>query len=108
MSNEIMNTDECCEEYPNMFIESRSMRHLDPSFNLVQTNSITYYTYTLDNFQPHKSVEYTISLFNKLHQVVYLERGTIEGEEYANWGADDTYIDDLMQNKVMKMKEEGV
>lgn len=92
-------------EYPSL-MENSTLIPLDLSFNLIKC--VSYYSYTLSNITPHQCVNYTLSLLDEKYVVVHTESGIIRGEEYANWGADDTYIDNLMQKKVMKLKEEGI
>lgn len=64
------------------------------------TSTITKYRYALTEFVPHTEVSFHLYCYDESDKLVKHIMGKIEGEEYIAWGADDTYIDDLMKAKV--------
>jgi hypothetical protein len=78
---------------------------MEEYFNLdeaiVVSKLINKYRYELMDFRPHVSVSYLIYCYSSADVFIKVLTGKIEGEEYSNWGDDDTYIDDLMKSKVL-------
>lgn len=62
---------------------------------------ITKFRYELSDLKPHVSVTYTVWCFSESGELVKLLGGLIDGDEYANWSRDDTYMDSLIKQKVV-------
>ena len=58
------------------------------------------YSFFLNNIVPHKSVSYNIHIYNRLGDHLFSIDGQINGQEYQNWGTDDTYIENLLVQKI--------
>ena len=80
------------------------MVELTDPITFTKTDLVTSYVYSIYNYQVHTSAQYTIYLRDASDNTVKEITGTIEGDTLANWGTDDTYIDNLMQNEVNKLK----
>ena len=70
-------------------------------FDYVSTTHISHYTYVIIGLVLHTSVCVRISLYSDTDPYFskYIDM-TIEGDEYRLWGADDSYIADLISAKV--------
>lgn len=68
---------------------------------IVFLKQINKYRYELMDFKPHVSVSYQIWCYNSKDIFVKFITGVISGVEYANWSNDDSYIDELMKQKVI-------
>ena len=70
-------------------------------FDYVSTTHISHYTYVIIGLVLHTSVSVRINLYSDTDPYFskYIDM-TIEGDEYRLWGADDSYIADLISAKV--------
>ena len=74
------------------------------------TKIVTHYTFEFINFILHQETTLAITLYNNndngnsiiLDRILY----KIEGEEYAQWGDDDTYIESIIQRELQKLNTE--
>ena len=74
-------------------------------FEIVNTHTVTKYNIEFRNLILHKEVTLFIHLFNdskNLHSIQY----KIEGDEYTQWGDDDTYIETIVQRELQKLNTE--
>jgi len=82
-------------------------------FDYVATTRISHYTYVITRVVLNTSVSITINLHSDTdpHFFKYIEM-TVEGDEYRLWGADDSYISDLIAARVAllypKLAEQAV
>ena len=69
---------------------------------VVEEELIKYvkYTYTINDYCLHKHANIQIAFYDKLGNVVYFHNKKIEGPVFKAWGADDTYIDNLVKKEV--------
>ena len=75
---------------------------------IVQTlqKTFTHYSIQFENLVLHKEITLVINLFNQeshSHSAHY----KIEGEEYQQWGDDDSYIDSIIQRELQKLNTES-
>ena len=75
---------------------------------IVQTlqKTFTHYSIAFENLMLHKGVTLVINLFNEeshTHSIHY----KIEGDEYNQWGDDDTYIESIIQRELQKLHNEN-
>jgi hypothetical protein len=68
-----------------------------------QTFQIKKYKYLVSYLEPHKSVSLVIILLDASNNEVYRIVRLIEGEEYDNWGLDDNYLDEIVEEEVKKV-----
>jgi hypothetical protein len=64
---------------------------------------IKYYIYELNNIITNTSVSYKITCLTEQKEFVKVLFGVIEGEEYLAWGNDDSYIENLIKQKVLEL-----
>jgi len=73
-------------------------------FEYVTTTHISHYRYVITRLVLNTSVSITIFLYSDTDP--YFNKSiemTVEGEEYRLWGADDSYISDLIAAKVASL-----
>ena len=74
------------------------------------TKIVTHYTFEFINFILHQETTLAITLYNNndngnsiiLDRILY----KIEGDEYSQWGDDDTYIESIIQRELQKLNTE--
>jgi hypothetical protein len=69
----------------------------------VQTHEISSYRYCVSSVFPHKSASLVIILLDKAKLEVHRIYKDLVKEEYDNWGADDKYLDDIVEAEVKKV-----
>ena len=71
----------------------------------VITHNFTHYTTNLIDIVLHKEVTLIIYLFKDgILDSPTIIQYKIEGEEYQQWGNDDTYIDTIVQRELDKLR----
>ena len=70
---------------------------------VVQEHTLGAYRYFVSSIFPHKSASLVIILLDTSRNEVQRLYKVIEGEEYAGWGSDDTYLDELVEKEVKKV-----
>lgn len=70
---------------------------------VVQEHTLGSYRYFVSSVFPHKSASLVIILLDTSRNEVQRLYKVIEGEEYAGWGNDDTYLDELVEKEVKKV-----
>lgn len=70
---------------------------------VVQEHTLGAYRYFVSSVFPHKSASLVIILLDTSRNEVQRLYKVIEGEEYAGWGNDDTYLDELVEKEVKKV-----
>lgn len=69
----------------------------------VQTFKVASYRYCVSSVFPHKSASLVICLLDKDKCEVHRLHKELIKEEYANWGADDSYLDNIVEAEVKKL-----
>ena len=89
------------------------MNTLETQIIYKETNTkiVTHYTFEFINFILHQETTLAITLYNNndngnsiiLDRILY----KIEGDEYSQWGDDDTYIESIIQRELQKFNTEN-
>ena len=76
--------------------------------NEVIKRTVVYSQYTVEfvNLILHKEITLMIHLFNDQRNNVKTIQYKIEGDEYTQWGHDDTYIETIVQRELQKLNTE--
>jgi hypothetical protein len=69
---------------------------------LTTTHQLGSYRYFISSVQPHKSASLVILLLDTDRNEVSRIHKIIEGDEYAGWGADDSYLDAIVDKEVRR------
>lgn len=69
----------------------------------VQNHLISSYRYCVSSVFPHKSASLVIILLDKEKCEVHRIYKDLVKEEYENWGADDSYLDKIVEEEVKKV-----
>jgi hypothetical protein len=72
----------------------------------VNTYTVTKYSIEFRNLILHKEVTLVINLFNDSNFVNSIQY-KIEGDEYIQWGDDDSYIESIVQRELQKLNTES-
>ena len=69
---------------------------------VVEEEVIKYekYTYRSNDYELHKHANIQISFYDKSGNIVHFHNKLVEGPVFKAWGADDTYIDNLVKKEV--------
>ena len=69
---------------------------------VVEEEQIDYvrYSYAINDYCLHKHANRQITLYDENDIVVHFHNKVIQGEEFEKWGADDTYIDDIVKKEM--------
>ena len=83
------------------------MNPLETPFNyeIVSTHTATQYSIELRDLILHKEVSLVIHLSNEYGFIFNTIQYKIEGEEYNQWGDDDSYIEIIVQREVQKLSK---
>ena len=76
-----------------------SIHSLSSVIEYNEVRKATGYSFSVCEFIPNVSITLVISVFentNLLKQIVY----TIQGTEYENWGLNDNYLINLIEEKI--------
>lgn len=70
--------------------------------------TVVYSQYTIEfvNLVLHKEITLMIHLFNDQRNNLKTIQYKIEGDEYTQWGDDDTYIETIVQRELQKLNTE--
>ena len=84
------------------------------SFNIIKVEEakprqenimkIKNYTYRINDYHLHISANIQIIFYDENDSVCYYHNKLLKDEEFRNWGADDTYIDNIVLAEVEKLK----
>lgn len=83
------------------------MTTLETPLEIVNTHTVNKYSVEIRNFVLHKEVTLVIHLSNDsnfVHSIQY----KIEGDEYTQWGDDDSYIETIVQREIEKLRRSTV
>ena len=82
------------------------MQFTEP-LTFTETISKTYvahsYNYHVDHIKLNEYAVISIIFYDKSQVYLWKKDVTIEGEQYANWGTDDSYIDDIVQAEIARL-----
>jgi hypothetical protein len=76
---------------------------------IIQTEKKTFTRYSLEltNFVLHKEVTLVVHLFNDVDNYsIKTIHYKVEGDEYIQWGDDDSYIETIVQRELQKLNTE--
>lgn len=76
---------------------------LDEPVIFTTVQKISKYRYQLSDLIPYKSVTYTIVCLDNSDNFVKAMTGLVEGSEYDAWAADDSYIENIIKQKVLAL-----
>jgi hypothetical protein len=68
-----------------------------------KTFPVKKYKLFVNNLVLHKSITLIICLINDNSEEVHRIEKKVEGEEYALWGVDDSYLDKIAEAEVNKV-----
>lgn len=71
-----------------------------PSPIILPPKYVTSYTYNITDFEAFSKVSFTCVLYDADGQIIDTRPIEISGAEYANWGADDTYLINTISSKL--------
>ena len=73
-----------------------------------ETHSETFtaysYNYHIDHIKLNEYAVISIIFYDENQVYLCKKNVKIQGEEYANWGVDDSYIDNIVETIIDKMK----
>lgn len=74
---------------------------------VVEEEVIKYsnYTYAINDYRLHKHANIQITFYDKLGNVVHFHNKLVEGPAFKAWGADDTYIDNLVKKEIENVEQ---
>ena len=76
---------------------------LEKPVDFTKTITATKYDWVLTNVILHTSIELVIFLYDDTGEIVRQIHRLISGEEYADWGTDDSYIENIIQAELAKL-----
>ena len=62
------------------------------------------YNYHIDQIKLNEYAVISIIFYDENQVYLCKKDFKIEGEEYANWGTDDSYIDNIVQREIAKLR----
>ena len=68
--------------------------------DLITTKTISKVDILDGNIQLNRFVSFPVRLMDSDDNVISIEHVSISGEEYNNWGSDDSYIETLILTKL--------
>ena len=78
-------------------------------FTFTETTSKNYtvhsYNYHIDQIKLNEYAVISIIFYDENQVYLCKKDVKIEGEEYANWGNDDIYIDNIVQREISKLRK---
>ena len=77
---------------------------LEKPVDFTRTITATKYDWVLTSLILHTSIELVIFLYDDSGEVIHQIRRLIGGEEYANWGVDDSYIENIIRTEITKLQ----
>ena len=76
---------------------------LEKPVDFTKTITATKYDWVLTNVILHTSIELVIFLYDDTGEIPQQIHRLISGEEYADWGTDDSYIENIIQAELAKL-----
>jgi hypothetical protein len=80
--------------------ESGDYSNFTPVVFDAEPKYITYFSYEIEEFVASTKISFRVLLKDQNNRPVDVRRITVDGEEYANWGTDDSYIINLIATKI--------
>lgn len=76
------------------------MPALENPTSFCEIKTVHSYEYEIMGYVPHTEASYFIRLLGPNGEDLKSISGKIEGDDFANWGTDDTYLDNFIKTKV--------
>ncbi len=76
------------------------MHTLDNPTSFCEIKTVHSYVYSIMEYLPHTEATYRIQLLGPNGEGLKTINGKIEGDDFANWGTDDAYLDNYIKTKV--------
>jgi len=76
------------------------MHTLDTPTSFCEIKTVHSYEYCIMEYQPHAEATYQIRLLGPNQEGLKTIISKIDGDDFANWGTDDTYLDNFIKTKV--------
>ena len=76
---------------------------LEKPVDFTKKITATKYDWVLTNVILHTSIELVIFLYDDTGEILQQIHRLISGEEYADWGTDDSYIENIIQAELAKL-----
>ena len=73
---------------------------LDNPTAFCEIKTVHSYEYSIMEYKPHAYATYSIHLLGPNGEGLKNIDGKIEGDDFANWGTDDAYLDNYIKTKV--------
>lgn len=84
------------------------MDFLEP-FAFTETTSTTYtvhyYNYHIDHIKLNEYAVISIIFYDENQVYLCKKDVKIEGQKYTDWGTDDKYIDDIVNEEIVKLRQ---
>ena len=77
---------------------------LEKPVDFTRTITATKYDWVLTSLILHTSIELVIFMYDESGEVIHQIHRLIDGEEYANWGVDDSYIENIIRIEITKLQ----
>ena len=77
---------------------------LEKPVDFTRTITATKYDWVLTSLILHTSIELVIFMYDESGEVIHQIHRLINGEEYANWGVDDSYIENIIRTEITKLQ----
>ena len=77
---------------------------LEKPVDFTRTITATKYDWVLTSLILHTSIELVIFMYDESGEVIHQIHRLIDGEEYANWGVDDSYIENIIRTEISKLQ----
>ena len=81
---------------------------VDFPITIIETKHVTKYRYYLYNLILNQEVTIIIDYFNNEGRNVFQTIRKLVGDEYTAWGADDSYIQNIVSAEVEKVKNQSI
>ena len=78
---------------------------LEKPVDFTKTITAMKYDWVLTNVILHTSIELVIFLYDDTGEIVRQIHRLIDGEEYANWGVDDGYMESIISTEINKLHQ---
>ena len=70
------------------------------NFDLVTTETVTSFTISVSNIVLFRNASLQVRLLNATNNIIKVYTILLTGEDYTNWGGDDTYLYQYVSDKM--------
>ena len=77
-------------------------------YEIVNTHTATQYSIEFRDLILHKELSLVIHLSNEYGFIFHTIQYKIEGDEYNQWGDDDSYIETIIQREIQKFSKKDL